>query len=91
LRRFNVGGAADATSLEVAGPQGSTVVATLASDPAKVTAAANSVGAFPFIDGAADSALLLDMPAGSATVTVRSSDDPKSTGRTIIIEAYEVP
>lgn len=90
LRQF-VADATASTSLQVNGGAGSTIVATWADNPAAVTAAANSVGAFPFAAGSLDSAVIIEMPVGSATVTVRSSDDAKSANRSVIIEAYELP
>ncbi len=59
-----------------------------AANVAAIRDAAKSVGAFPFADGSADSAMLLQLDPGAYTVQVAGADG--GTG-VALVEVYEVP
>ena len=56
-------------------------------DPGAVATAAAQAGAFPFVAGSADAALVLTLPAGAYTAVVEGGGG--ATG-TALVEAYEV-
>ena len=62
-----------------------------AADPGeyyRLSAAFATSGAFPLAPGGSDAALCLDLPAGSYTMHIRGAGN---NGRTVLVEAYEVP
>jgi len=58
------------------------------SNRAAVIDASSRAGAFPFLSGSKDAALVVDLPAGAYTCVV--TGDPGSTGE-VILEVYKVP
>ncbi|WP_404420331.1 glycosyl hydrolase family 28-related protein [Nibricoccus sp. IMCC34717] len=53
-----------------------------------ISAASSSSGAFPFTPGSTDSAMLLDLSAGSYTAVIEGD---QTEGRIALVEAYSVP
>jgi YVTN family beta-propeller protein len=92
LTEFGVGGVLAEPSLSVFNSSGSVIASNMgwesSSNPALIAITAVAVGAFALISGSADSAQIVDLPAGAYTMHVSGIDN--TTG-VALAEVYEVP
>ncbi len=92
LTQFGVGGALAMPSLSVFNSSGTVIASNTvwgtSSNPALIASTAAFVGAFAFTSGSADSAQIVNLPAGAYTIQV--SGVSNTTG-VALAEVYEVP
>jgi septal ring-binding cell division protein DamX len=92
LTQFGVGGALAEPSLSVFNSSGTVIASNTvwgtSSNPALIASTAASVGAFAFTSGSADSAQIVNFPAGAYTIQVSGVNN--TTG-VALAEVYEVP
>jgi len=92
LTQFGVGGVLAQTSLSVYNSSGTVIASNTgwgtSSNPALIASTAASVGAFAFASGSADSAQIVNLPAGAYTIQVSGAN---STTGVALAEVYEVP
>jgi hypothetical protein len=93
LAQFGVTGILAQPSLSLSAQSANAVVAsntswTTNSDPAQIASLSQAVGAFSFASGSADSAVVVDLPAGAYSAELSGVNN--TTG-VALVEIYEVP